>query len=204
MGNNGNSERLYFIGLQITADGDYRHEIQRCLLLGGKKKKKNMTNLDSISKSRDITLPTKIHLVKAMVFPVVMYGCESWTIKKAESRRIDALELWCWRRLLRVPWTARRSTKSILKEISPEYSLEGLMLKLKLGYFGHLRQRTDSFGKDPDAGKDCRQEEKWTAEDETVGWHHRLDGREFEQAPGVGDGQGGLACCRHGVTKSQT
>ena len=115
-----------------------------------------MTNLDSILKSRDITLPTKVCLVKAMVFPVVMYGCESWTIKKAEHQKI-AFELRCWRRLLRVPWTARRSNQSILKEISPEYSLQGLMLKLKLQYFGHLMRRTDSFGKDPDAGKDLRQ-----------------------------------------------
>ena len=121
-------------GSKITADGDCSHEIKRCLLLG----KKVMTNLDSIFKSRDITLPTKVHLVKAVVFPVVMYGCESWTMKKAESRRIDAFELLCWRRLLRVPWTARRSNQSILKEIRPGYSLEGMMLKLKLQYFGHL------------------------------------------------------------------
>ena len=121
-------------GSKITADGDCSHEIKRCLLLG----RKFMTNLASILKSRDITLPTKVHLVKAMVFPVVMYGCESWTIKKAERRRIDAFERWCWRRLLSVPWTARISNQSILKEISPEYSLEGLMLKLKLQYFGHL------------------------------------------------------------------
>ena len=126
----GNSGRLYFLGSKITVDGDCSHEIKRCLLLG----RKVMTNLDSILKSRDITLSTKVRLVKAMVFPVVMYGCESWTIKKAERRRIDAFELWCWRRLLRVPWTARRSNQSILKEISPEYSLEGLMLKLKLQY----------------------------------------------------------------------
>ena len=123
-----------FGGSKITADGDCSHEIKRCLLLG----RKAMTNLDSILKSRDIALPTKVHLVKAMVFPVVMYGCESWTVKKAEHRKMDAFELWCWRRLLRVPWTARRSNQSILKEISPEYSLEGLMLKLKLQYFGHL------------------------------------------------------------------
>ena len=122
-----------FLGSKITADGDCSHEIKRCLLLG----RKAMTNLDSIFKSRDITLPTKVHIVKNMVFPVVMYGCESWTIKKAECR-IDAFELWHWRRLLRAPWTASRSNKSILKEISPEYSLEGLMLKLKLQYFGHL------------------------------------------------------------------
>ena len=127
-----------FWGSKITADGDFSHEIKRPLLL----RRKVMTNLDSILKSRDITLPTKVHLVKAMVFPVVMYGCESWTIKKAECRRIDAFELWCWRRLWRVPWTTRRSNQSILKEISPEYSLEGLMLKLKLQYFGHLMQIT--------------------------------------------------------------
>ena len=123
-----------FLGSKITADGDCSHEIKRCLLLG----RKVMTNLESILKSRDITLSTKIHLVKAMVFPVVMCGCESWTVKKAECRGIDAFELWCWRRLLRVPWTARRCNQSILKEFSPECSLEGLMLKLKLQYFGHL------------------------------------------------------------------
>ena len=122
-----------FLGSKITADGDCSHEIKTCLLLG----RKAMTNLDSILKSRDITLPTKVHLVKAMFFPVVMYGCESWTIKKAECQRIDVFKLWCWRRVLRVPWTARRSNQSILKEINPEYSLEGLMLKLKLQYFGH-------------------------------------------------------------------
>ena len=132
-----------FLGSKITADGDCSHEIKRRLLLG----RKAMTKLDSTLKSRDTTLLTKVHLVKAMVFPVVMYGCESWTIKKAEHRRIDAFELWCWRKLLRVPWTARRSNQSIIKEISPEYSLEGLMWKLKLQYFGHLMQRTDSFEK---------------------------------------------------------
>ena len=129
---------LIFGGSKITADGDCSHEIKRCLLLG----RKVMTNLDSILKSRDITLPTKVHLVKALVFPVVMYECQSWTIKKADSRRIDAFELCCWKRLLRVPLTARRSNQSILKEISPEYSSDGLMLKLKLHYFGHLIQRT--------------------------------------------------------------
>ena len=128
-------------GSKITADGDCSHEIKRCLLLG----RKIMTNLDSTLKSRGITLPTKVHLVKAMVFPVVMYGCESWTIKKAEHQRIDAFELWCWRRLLRVPWTARRSNQSILEEISPECPLEGLMLKLKLQSFGYLMRRADSF-----------------------------------------------------------
>ena len=132
-----------FLGSKITADGDCSREMKRYLLLG----RKTMTNLDSILKSRDITLPTNACLVKAMVFPVVIYGCESWTIKKAEHRRIDAFELWCWRRLLRVPWTARRSNQSILKEISPAHSLEGLMLKLKLQYFGHLMQRTDSLEK---------------------------------------------------------
>ena len=130
-----------FLGSKMTADGDCSHEIKRCLLLG----RKAMTNLDSILKSRDITLPTKVCLVKAMIFPVVMYGCESWTIEKAEHRRIDAFELWCWRRLFRVPWTTRRSNQSILKEIIPEYSFEGLMLKLKLQYFGHLMARTDSL-----------------------------------------------------------
>ena len=136
-------------GSKITADGDCSHEIKRRLLLG----RKVMTNLDSIFKSRDITLPTKFHLVKD-IFPVVLYGCESQTVKKAECRRIDAFELWRWRRFLRVPWISRRSNQSIVKEISPEYSLEGLMLKLKLQYFGHLMQRTDSIRKDPDAGKD--------------------------------------------------
>ena len=130
-----------FLGSKITADGDCSHEIKRCLLLG----RKVMTNLNSILKSGDIPFSTKICLVKAMIFPVVMYGCESWTIKKAEWSRIDAFELWCWRRLLRVPWTARRSNQSILKEVSPGCSLEGLMLKLKLQYFGHLMRRTDSF-----------------------------------------------------------
>ena len=132
-----------FLGSEITEDGDCSHEIKRCLLLG----RKVMTNLDSILKSRDITLPTKIHLVKAMVFPVVMYGCESWTVKKAKCWRIDSFELWCWRRLLRVPWAARRSNQSILKEISLGFSLEGLMLKLKLQYFGHLMWRVDSLEK---------------------------------------------------------
>ena len=139
-GINGNSERLYFLGSTVNADGDCSHEIKRCLLLG----RKVMTNVDSILKSRDVTLPAKVHLVKDMVFPVVIYGCESWTIKKAEHWIIEAFELWCWRRLLRVPWTARRSNQSIPKEISPEYSLEGLMLKPKLQYFGHVG-RADSF-----------------------------------------------------------
>ena len=143
-GNSGNC-LFYFIlgGSKITADGDGSHEIKRCLLLG----RKVMTNLDSIFKSRDITLPSKVRLVKAMVFPVVMYGCESWTVKKAELRSIDAFELWCWRRLLRVPWTARTSKQSILKEINPGISLEGMMLKLKPQYFGHLMGRVDSLEK---------------------------------------------------------
>ena len=132
-----------FLGYKITADGDCSHEIKRHLLLG----RKVMTNIDSILKSRDITLPRKVRLIKAMVFPVVMYGCESWTVKKAESRRIDAFELWCWRRLLRVPWTARRPNQSILKEISPGCSLEGMMLRLKLQYFDHLMRRVDSLEK---------------------------------------------------------
>ena len=138
-----------FLGSKITSDGDCSHEIKRYLLLG----RKVMTNLESIFKSRAITLPTEVHLIKAMVFPVVMYGCESWTVKKAERRRIADFELWCWRRLLRVPWTARRSNQSILREISPEYSLEGLMLKLKLQYFGHLKRRADSFEKTLMLGK---------------------------------------------------
>ena len=150
-------------GSKITADGDCCHEIKRHLFLG----RKVMTNLDSIFKSRDIILPTKVHLVKAMVFPVVMYGCESWTVK---HRRIDGFELWCWRRLLRVPWTARRYNQSILKEISPGISLEGMMLKLKLQYFGHLMRRADSLEK-TDAGRDWGQE-KGTTEDEMAGWHH--------------------------------
>ena len=144
-----------------------------------------MTNLDSIWKSRDTTLPTKVRLVKAMVFPVVIYGCESWTVKKAEHQRIDAFELWCWRRLLRVPWTARRSNQSILKQISPGISLEGMIPPAKSWL----------IGKDSDAGRDWGQEEKGTAEDETAGWHHWLDGRESEWTLGVGDGQGGLECC---------
>ena len=141
--------RVYFGGSKITADGDFSHEMKRRLLLG----RKAMTNLDSILKIRDVTLLTKVCLVKAIVFPVAMYGCESWIIKKAERQRIDSFDLWRWRRLLRVPWTTKRSNQSILKEITPEYSLKGLMLKLKLQYVGHLIQRTDP-GKDADAGKD--------------------------------------------------
>ena len=145
-------------------------------------------------KSRDITLPTKVHLVKAVIFPVVMYGCESWTIKKAECQRIDAFELWCWRRLLRVPWTARRSNQSILKDISPGISWEGMMLKLKPALWPP-HGKSWLIGKDFDAGRDWGQEEKGTTEDEMAGWHHWLDGHESQWTPGVGDGQGGLECC---------
>ena len=172
---------------KITADGDCSHEIRRHLLLG----RKVMTNLDSILKSRDITLPTNVRLVEAMVFPVVTSGCKSW---ESWVPRTDAFGLWCWRRLLRVPLTARRSNQSILKEISPEYSLEGLMLKLKLQYFGHLMWRTDSLEKTLMLGKtEDRRRRGW--QDEMVGWHHRLDRLEFERVPGVGYGQGSLACC---------
>ena len=176
---------LIFLGSKITADGDCSHEIKRHLLLG----RKAMTNLDSIFKSRDIILPTKIHRAKAPVFPVVMYGCEGWTIKKAEHQRIDSFEVWCWRRLLRVTWTERRSNQSILKEISPEYSLEGLMLKLKLQFIGHLMQSTDSLEKTLMLGKiECGRRRACMTEDEIVAWPHQLNGHEFEQAPGVGDG----------------
>ena len=168
-----------------------------------------MINLDSIFKSRDITLPTKVCLVKAKVFPVIMYGCESWTVKKAKCRRIDAFELWCWRRLLRVPWTAWRSNQSILMDISPGSSLEGLMLKLKLQYFAKsshaIHVKSWLIGKDSDAGRDWGQEEKGTTEDEMAGWHHWLDGHEFAWTPGVVDGQGGLACCNSwGCKESDT
>ena len=176
---------FYFGGSKITVNSDCSHEIKRHLIFG----RKAMTNLD-ILKSRDITLPTN---AKAMGFPVVMYGCESWTIKKTECRRTDTFELWCWRRLLRVPWTARRSNQSILKEIKPEYSLEGLMLKLKLQYFGHLMKRADSLEKTPNAGKDWGQEKR-TTEDEMVEWHLRFSGHEFEQTLEDSEGQGSLAC----------
>ena len=157
-----------FLGSKITADGDCSHEIKRRLLLG----RKVMTNLDSILKSRDISLPTKVHLVKAMVFPVIMYGCKSWIAKKAKRQRIDAFELWCCRRLLRVPWTARRSNQSILKETSPGCSLEGLMFKLKLQYFGYLMRRVDSLEKTLVLGGIGGRRRRGTTEDEMAGWHH--------------------------------
>ena len=177
-----------FGGSKITADGDCSHEIQRCLLLG----RKVMINLDSIFKSRHITLPTMVRLVKAMVFPVVLYGCESWTMKKAEHWRTHAFELWCWRRLLRVPWTARRSNQSILKEVNPEYSLEGWMLKLKLQYFGHLIWRADSLEKTLILGKT---EGRRRRGQQRMRCLDGINGHGFGWTPGVGDGQGGLVCC---------
>ena len=169
----------------VTAAMKLRH-----LLL----ERKAMTNLDSILKSKDVTLPTKVHIVKTMVFPIVVYRCESWTIKKAESWKIDAFELWYWRRLLRVSWTARRSNQSNLKEINPEYSLEGLMLKLKLQYFDRLMQRTDSLEKTLMLGKtEGRRRRGW--KDEMVWWHHWLNGHEFERAQGDGERDGRMVCC---------
>ena len=187
MANRGNSGWLYFLGLQKSLQMVIAAMKLKDVYLG----REVMTNLDSILKSRDIIFPTKVHLVKAMVFPVVMDGCESWTIKKGECRRIDASELWCWRRLLRVPWTARRFTQSILKEISPGCSL---MLKLKLQYFGHMMQRTDSFEKTLMLGK-TEGRRRRVMEDEMVGWHHRLNGHGFGWTPEAGDAQGGLVYC---------
>ena len=190
-----------FLGSKITADSDCSHEIRRRLLLG----RKAMTNLDSVLKSRDVTLLTKVRIVKGMVFPVVTYGCENWTVKKAEHPRIDAFELWCWRRLLKVPWTARRSNQSILREIDPEYSLEGLMLKLKLQYFGHLIWTDDSLKKSLMLGK-IKGRRRRVSEDEMTGRHHRYNEHDVGQTPGDGEGQGGLACCspwRHRVGQQQ-
>ena len=188
-GNSGNSVRLYFGGPKITADGDCSHEIKRRLLL----RRKVMTNLDGILKSRDITLPTKVHLVKPMVLTVVMYGCENWTIKKSESWSIDVFELWCWRRPLRVPWTARRSNQSILQQISPGCSLEGLMLKLKLQYFGRLMHIADSF--EETLMLRMIEDPRRRGRQVMTGWHHWFDGHEFGWTLGVGDRQEGLACC---------
>ena len=193
-GESGNGDRFYFLGSKITADSDHSHEIKDAAPW-----KKNYDKLDGVLRSRDVTLPTKVCIVKTMVSSVVTYGCESWTRKKAERWRIDAFELWCWQRFLRVPWTIRRSNQSFLKEIRPEYSMEGLMLKLKVQYFGHLMR------KDPDAEKDWRQEEKGATEDEMVGWHLQLNGHEFEQAPGDSEGQGSLVCCSQwGYKESDT
>ena len=182
-----------FLGSKISADGDCSYEIKRCLLLG----RKAMTNLDSILKSREFFFfffSNNGRSCQAIVFPVVMYGCESCTIKKVERRRIDVFELWCWRRLLRVSWTARRSNQLILKEIRPEYSLEGLMLKLKLQYLGRLMRRTDSFEKTLMLGRiEGRRRRGW--QDEMVGWHHWLNAHKIEQALGVGDACGSLVCC---------
>ena len=189
-----------FLGSKITVDGYCSNKIKRHLLLG----RKAMTNLDSILKSRDITLLTKVHLVKAMGFPVLTYGCESWTIKKAEHWRIDAFELWCWRRLFRVPWTAKRPNQSILKDISPEYSLEGPMLKLKLQYFGYLMWRANSLEKTPMLGKIEGRRRMGMTEYVMVGWHLWFNGREFEQALWDREQQGTWHAAVHGIAKSQT
>ena len=200
-GNNGNSERLhFFLGSKITADGDCSHEIKRYLLFG----RKAVINLHSVLKSKDITLLTNVCLVKAMFFPVVMYGYEHWTIKKAEHRRIDAFELWCWGRFLRVPWTAKE-----IQPVNPKGKHSWIFIgRTDVEATAPILWPPDGknwlIGKDSDAGKDLRQEEKGVTEDKMVGWYHRLDGHEFEQAPGVGDGQGSLACCSPIGPKSRT
>ena len=183
-----------FLGSKITADGDCSHEIKRTLIPG----RKAVINLDSVLKA---TLLIKVRIVKGTVFPAIMYGCESWTIKKIENGRIEAFKLWCWRRLLRVPWTARRSNQSILKEINPEHSFEGLMLKLKLQYFDHLMWRTDSRRR-PCNWERLRVWEKRATEDEMVGWHHWLNTHEFEQTLGDSEGQGSLHAAVPGVSES--
>ena len=189
-----------FWGSKITADGDCSHEIKRCLLLG----RKVMTHLDSMLKRRDITLSTKVRLVKAMVFPVVMYGCESWTVKKAERLRLDAFELWCWRRLLQVSWTARRSNQSTKGDWSWVF-IGRTVVEAETLILWPLDVKRWLIWKDPDAGKHWGQKEKGTTEDEMAGWHHQLDGREFEWTAEVGDGQGGLACCNSwGHKESET
>ena len=189
-----------FLGFKITANGDCSHEIRRSLLLG----RKAMTNLDIVLKSKDITLLTKVCIVKAVVFPVVTYRCESWTVKKAEHWRIDTFELWYWRRLLRVSWKARRSNQSILKEINPEYPLEGLMLKLKLQYFGHLRRTADSLEKILMLGNIWRQKEKRVTEDEMVGWHHGFIGYEFGKLQETVRDREAWRAVVHGVAESRT
>ena len=196
----GSNDILFSWAPKITADRDCSHKIKRHLLLG----RKAITNLDSVLKNREITLPTKVGLVKNMVFPVVMYGHERWTIKKAQCQRIDAFKLWCWRRLLRVPWTASKSNQSILKEINPEYSLEGLMLKLALQYFGHLMQTDDSLEKTLMLGETEGRKEKREAEDETARQHHQLNGHELRETLGDSGGQRTWCAAVHGVTKSQT